>query len=243
MDPLDLGLALLLFCLCNAVEVREPDDQFQLLPEILGGVIEPLGEFVRAQAVGSRVFTDGHDLILERGVHAQLAAAARGSDDAVEFILAVLADESADGARQQSQSGVLWSLPLQSLPFQSLGRRLDRRHHLLRHPCRHHVVLDPGVYLRDAALRPRVANFLVAPPFRILEPPVQLHAQVRLEHRPAVAAVWTRAGTHGPGEHGRECGDVAGVQVVLFAVGVHARVEVERRSKPVDNKARRHHSF
>ena len=188
MDPLDLGFALLLFCLCNAVEVRELDDQGQLLPEILGGVLEPLGEFVRSQPLGSRVFTDGHDMILERGVHAQLAAAARGSDDAVEFILAVLAAESADGARQQSQGGVL-----RSLHIQSLTRRLDRRHHLLRHPCRHHVVLDPGVDLGDAALRPRVANFLVAPPFRILEPPVQLHAQVGLEHRPAVAAVWTRA--------------------------------------------------
>ena len=188
VDPLDLGLALLLFCLLDAVEVRVPDDQFQLLPEILGGMFEPLGEFVRSQPLGSRVFTDGHDLILERGVHAQLAAAARGSDDAVEFILAVLGGESAESARQQSQSGVL-----RSLPFQSLARRLDRRHHLLRHPVRHHVVLDPGVDLRDSALRPRVANFLVAPPFRILEPPVQLHAQVGLEHRPAVAAVWTRA--------------------------------------------------
>mmetsp|Transcript_12389 Transcript_12389/g.55876 ORF Transcript_12389/g.55876 Transcript_12389/m.55876 type:complete len:311 (-) Transcript_12389:448-1380(-) len=233
MDPPHLVFPVLLGRRLDAVQVTIPEHEVHFLPKLLRGELEPGGEIVRSEARLARRLAQRDDLILDDGGHEELAPA---HAEAVA-VLAVLAYVSIVGTafsvggekttRRESQSRVfrrrLRPHVVQLCPH--VVDRDDRR----RDALLHHVILHPRENLADPALRPGVLDILIRPPFSSREPPVQLDAEVGLEHRAALTAVLV----HGPRERRGNLLDVARVEVVLLARGaVHARDKVRRGSEP-----------
>ena len=222
VDPPDLVLPFLLRRRLDAVQVGILEHEVQFLPKLLRGELEPGGEIVRAEPAVTRRLAQRDDLILDHGVHEEFAPA---HAEAVAVLAVLAVSIVGTTAVAESQSRVLRrQLCPRVVPALPVVDRDDRR----RRALLHHVILHPGEDLADPALRPRVLDLLIRPPFSFLEPPVQLDAEVGLEHRAALPAVRV----HGTGEHRRDLLDVPRVEVVLLALGVYARVKVRRGRKP-----------
>ena len=222
VDPPDLVLPFLLRRRLDAVQVGILEHEVQFLAKLLRCELEPGGEIVRAEAAVTRRLAQRDDLILDHGCHEELAPA---HAEAVAVLAVLAVSIVGTTAVAESQSRVLRrQLCPRVVPALLVVDRDDRR----RRALLHHVILHPGEDLADPALRPRVLDLLIRPPFSFLEPPVQLDAEVGLEHRAALPAVRV----HGTGEHRRDLLDVPRVEVVLLALGVYARVKVRRGREP-----------